>query len=79
MNFKRIFYGKYSKVIFSIILGFGLATFFRKACSSRKCISFKTPDVKKVVGNVYKYDGKYYEFTPQATHCDQSKKIIHYA
>ena len=27
MNLQRLLHGKYSKIIFSIILGFGLATF----------------------------------------------------
>ena len=30
MNLQRLLHGKYSKIIFLIILGFGLATFFRK-------------------------------------------------
>ena len=30
MNLQRLLYGKYSKVILSIILGFGLATFLEK-------------------------------------------------
>ena len=79
MNLQRLLHGKYSKIIFSIILGFGLATFFRKACNSRKCHNFVTPKVKKVIGNTYEFDGKYYKFEPKSKKCDTSKKIVPFA
>ena len=79
MNLQRLLHGKYSKIIFSIILGFGLATFFRKACNSRKCHHFVTPQVNKVKGNTYEFDGKYYQFKPKSKRCDSSKKIVPFA
>ena len=79
MNLQRLIHGKYSKIIFSIILGFGLATFFRKACNSRKCHNFVTPEVKKVTKNTYEFDGKYYKFQPKSKRCSNNKKIIPFA
>ena len=79
MNLQRLLYGKYSKIVFSIVLGFGLATFFRKACNSRKCFHFLTPNMKKVVGKTYEYGGKYYNFEPKAAPCDRNKRIIPFA
>ena len=58
MNIHRLLYSKYSKIVFSIILGFGLATFFRKACNNRKCYNFVTPDLKKVENNIYEYNNE---------------------
>ncbi len=79
MNLQRLIHGKYSKIIFSIILGFGLATFFRKACNSRKCHNFVTPKVRNVTKNTYEFDGKYYKFQPKSKRCSNSKKIIPFA
>tara|TARA_B110000003_G_scaffold23614_2_gene22581 strand:+ start:18460 stop:18699 length:240 start_codon:yes stop_codon:yes gene_type:complete len=79
MNLQRLLYGKYSKVILSIILGFGLATFFRKACNSRKCHNFVTPDMKKVVNETYEFDGKFYKFIPKSKRCSTDKKVIPFA
>lgn len=79
MNIQRLLYGKYSKIIFSIILGFGLATFFRKACNRKNCYNFVAPNMKKVENNIYKYDNKYFKFKAHAKKCDNSKKIINFA
>ena len=43
MNIRRLLYSEYSDVIISIILGFGLATMFRKICNERNCIVFHAP------------------------------------
>jgi hypothetical protein len=37
------------KIIFSIILGFGIATLFRKVCKDRNCIVFKAPELNNIV------------------------------
>ena len=80
MNLQRHLHGKYSKIIFSIILGFGLATFFRKACNSRKCHHFVTPEVTKLTKKTYEFEGKYYQFQPKSKRCNSNnKKIIPFA
>ena len=79
MNLQRLLYGKYSKIIFSIVLGFGLATFFRKACNSRKCHKFVTPDMSKVENKTYEFDGKYYKFVAKSKRCDTNKRVIPFA
>ena len=79
INIQRLLHGKYSKVVFSIILGFGLATFFRRACSGRKCHKFIAPNMKKIQNKTYEFDGKYYKFVPKAKRCNSDKTIIPYA
>ena len=82
MNIKRLLYSTYSKILISILLGFGIATFFRKSCNSRNCLNFISPNMKKVKDKVYEFDDKYYKFTPKSTKCDNNnnnKKIISFS
>ena len=79
MYIQRLLYGKYSKIIISIILGLGLAIFFRKACNGKNCYNFLAPNMKTVKNNIYEYDGKYFKFEPHAKKCDNSKKILNFA
>ena len=67
---QEVLHSKGGKYMFSIILGIGLASLFRKACNS----AFS--DIKN---NVYSYGNKCYKFTPTATNCDKSKKIVDFA
>ena len=76
MNLKRLLYGKHSKVVISILLGFGLATMFRKVCKNNKCFKFVSPPIQKVKNNVWKYDNECYKFTPNLVKCNSKKKIL---
>ena len=76
MNVKRLLYGKHSKVVLSIILGFGLATIFRKVCKNNKCYEFVSPSLQKVKNNVWKYDNQCYKFTPNLVKCNKNKKVL---
>ena len=79
MNIKRLLYGKYSEYILAVLLGFGLATIFRKACNTRSCIVFKGPKIDKMNNKTFKYDNKCYKFTPKAETCKNAKKMIEFA
>ena len=50
------------KIIFSIILGFGIATLFRKVCKDRNCIVFKAPELNTIVNKTFKFDNKCYKY-----------------
>ena len=50
------------KYIMSIILGFGLATFFRAICKGNHCIEFHAPPLEEIENKIYKYDNKCYKF-----------------
>ena len=43
MYVQRLLNSKMGKVALSIILGFGLATLFRKVCTDKNCIVFNGP------------------------------------
>ncbi len=76
LDVKNMIHSKVGNVIISILLGVGLATFFRKACTERNCMVFKAPPLKKLNGQVYKYNDKCYKFSSQATKCSKNKKNV---
>ena len=79
VNVKNIIKSRPVQISISIILGVGLASFFRKACNSRNCLVFQAPSPEEIDGKVYSYGNKCYSFKSSATQCDKSKKIIEYA
>ena len=76
MNIKRLLYSPLGKIIISILLGFGLATMFRKACHDKNCIVFNGPVITDIDNKTYKYGEKCYTYTSASTICDKNKKII---
>ncbi len=76
MYIKRLLYSKYSKLIISIVLGFGLACLFRKTCKNEKCLEFLTPDLDLINKNILQFGDKCYKMTSKTTKCNQKKIII---
>ena len=62
------------KIILSIILGFGLASLFKKSCESRNCLLFHAPSFKEINENIYKYDSKCYKFKEHSVKCNSKNK-----
>lgn len=58
------------QIIISIILGFGLATIFRKVCTGNNCVIIEGPKVSDVNKYYYKLDESCYKYTPYVTTCD---------
>lgn len=75
MKFKSIIHSEKGKIIISIILGFGIATLFRKSCSdsngNNTCANYqiKTPD-----DSTFEYDGKCYTIKSQKSKCNHNKQ-----
>lgn len=60
-------------LLISGLLGFGLATMFRRACVGGKCYIIKGP-AREVVGkHVWRVDGRCYHYRPVATSCAAKK------
>jgi hypothetical protein len=76
MNIKRLLNTPFGKIIISILLGFGLATMFRKACSDKNCIIFNGPVITDINDKIYKYGEKCYKYESSPVICDKHKKII---
>ena len=79
MNIDRLLYGKYSKYILALLLGFGLATIFRKVCNERDCIVFKGPKLEMISDKAFKYGNQCYKVTPELNKCSKEKKSLNFA
>ena len=76
MNLKRLLHTPLGQFFISVLLGLGLATFFRKVCNDKNCIDFNGPIIGDFEEKVYKYDNKCYKYTTNAEKCDANKKIL---
>lgn len=56
-------------IILSVLLGFGLATAFKKVCTGNNCVVIKGPSIKEVRDTFYKIDDDCYKYTPYITKC----------
>lgn len=57
------------QIVVSSILGLGLASLFRKACTMRDCIIIKGPKIDSIRDKTFKFDNKCYNYKPEATSC----------
>ena len=76
MDLKRLFTTEMGKIAISIILGLGLASLFRRVCTSKNCIQFEGPVLSEFEDKIYKQDGKCYKYGLKHNKCDNTKKII---
>jgi len=76
MNFKRLLNTPGGRFFISLILGLGLATFFRKVCKDKNCIVFHGPILSDFEDKVYKYGNKCYTYTTKSDKCDTNKKVL---
>ena len=60
------------KYVFSILLGLGLATLFRKACSSRDCLVFKAPSLKTIKNKIFKHNNNCYKYKETTVTCNNT-------
>ena len=65
----KILDNKIGQICISLILGFGLATIFRKVCKDNNCIVIQGPKVSDVNKYFYKLDESCYKYTPYVTPC----------
>ncbi len=63
-------------VIVSLVLGFGLATLFRKVCKDNNCMVIKGPKQTETEKYFYKIDEKCYKYTPKVVDCDKDAVIV---
>ena len=67
------------KYIMSLLLGIGLASFFRFICKDKNCIVFARPPMDEIKDKIYKNHDKCYKLVPMATKCTTHKKIVDFA
>jgi hypothetical protein len=78
VDVKKIVSSDRGAIVMSILLGFGIATLFRKACLTRDCIVFEAPSKEMLTQGILKYDGKCYQNEPEHVQCDRKKKKVHF-
>jgi len=64
------------KIIMSIILGIGLATFFRSACKGKNCRVIGAPPMEEIDDQTYRFDDKCYKIERNAVKCDINKRTV---
>lgn len=75
----KLFHSEKGKIILSIIIGIGIASLFRKACSDRKqCIVFKGPNLVDLHKNIYRHGNKCYSFKEKSTKCGSASKKVEF-
>lgn len=65
-----VIHNKVFSVIFSILLGLSLASFFRYSCKGKSCLVYKAPNPKDITPNIYKFDDTCYKFNTDVTKCN---------
>jgi len=64
------------KIIMSMILGIGLATFFRSVCKGKKCRIISSPPIEEIEDQTYKFDGKCYKLEKNVINCERNKNTV---
>lgn len=64
------------KIIMSILLGIGLATFFRSVCKGRNCRIISSPPMEEIEGQTYKFNDKCYKFEKNAIDCKINNNTV---
>jgi hypothetical protein len=67
------------KYMMSILLGIGLATFFRQICEGKNCLIYNAPPLEEIDDETYKFDDKCYKMTKTAVKCNSKKEILNFA
>lgn len=76
LNLSKFLKTQTGKYIISILLGFGLATFFRKVCKGDNCVVFYAPSLDEIENKIFKQDGKCYQYNLVSTKCDSNKRSV---
>lgn len=76
MSIQKAIHSKSGKIVISLVLGFGLATLFRKVCHDRTCLHFSAVSNDKIKNKIFKFNNKCYTFKENAVSCNASKKIL---
>ena len=73
---QKLLYSKYSKIVLSIILGFGLATLFKVTCDNNSCYKYIAPNTEKIEKHIWGHSSKCYKYKAQTTTCTNKKTIF---
>lgn len=78
INLDKFVHTGTGKIIMSILLGFGLASLFRRLCNGKNCLAFRAPHLEDFKDKIFKIDKKCVKYEPVITKCSNEKKIIYF-
>lgn len=76
MYLDKFVHSQTGKIIMSIILGIGLATFFRAVCKGKHCRIIASPPMEEIDNKTYKFNDKCYTFEKKAINCQINKNTV---
>jgi hypothetical protein len=76
MYLDKFVHSNTGRIVMSIILGLGLATFFRAVCKGKNCRVIQSPPLEEIEDQTYMFDGKCYKLEKNAVKCDNKQNII---
>lgn len=76
---KKIFLSDFGAILVSILLGFGLASLFRKSCKGKNCIVFKGPPLDKIQDQIYEHEKNCYKFHEHSIKCGGKEKTVEFS
>jgi hypothetical protein len=76
MYLDKFVHNSTGKIIMSILLGLGLATFFRSVCKGKRCQIIAAPPMEEIENQTYRFDQKCYKMEKHAVKCDKTKTIV---
>jgi hypothetical protein len=76
MYLDKFVHSNTGKIIMSILLGIGLATFFRAVCKGKQCRIVSAPPMEDIEDQIYKFDNKCYKLEKNTIKCDKNKNTI---
>lgn len=62
---------KQGSIVFSIIIGLGLASLFRQVCKGSHCVVVKGPNSEEIANHVFKSGEDCFKYTPVIVDCDR--------
>jgi hypothetical protein len=76
LNISRILNTPMGRIFISLLMGLGLATMFRKACTDGSCLSFNGPVINEVDGKTYKFGEYCYKYELFPAKCDSTRRTV---
>ena len=76
IHLEKFVHSERGKILMSVLLGFGLASLFRKICKDRNCLNFYAAPLDEFRDKIYKNKGKCVKYIPVATKCSLNEKTI---
>ena len=79
MHLGKFVHTETGKYVMSALLGFGLASLFRKVCNNKECLRFHSPPLEKIKDKIYKSGNsgnKCVSYVPVPSKCSLQAKIV---